>query len=169
MIIVGRSSSSASTEPTSPDRILDYEFLIDRTIMGVCFLDVTYQISYYFHATYLTYFLQMVYETDVATAGYISNTFSVVSSAFLIISGWLVRATSRFNWVSWVSVPLYMLELGLLIRFRQRGVYIGYIAMCGIFFSWLQCFILCVRHAVQAAVGINMLPRFYGCCSLGAV
>lgn len=57
---------------------LNYKFLIDRTIMGACFLDMAYQLSYYCYASYLTSFLQVVYETDVATAGYISNTFSVV-------------------------------------------------------------------------------------------
>jgi MFS family permease len=137
----------------APTPFLNYKFLIDRTIMGACFLDMTYQISYYCYATYLTSFLQVVYETDVATAGYISNTFSVVSFVFLFIAGWLIRVTGRFKWILWVCVPLYILGLGLMIHFRQPGGYIGYIVMCEIFFSVAgSIFILCVQLAVLAAV-----------------
>lgn len=137
----------------APTPFLNYKFLINRTIMGACFLDMTYQISYYCYATYLTSFLQVVYETDVATAGYISNTFSVVSFVFLFVAGWLIRVTGRFKWILWVCVPLYILGLGLMIHFRQPGGYIGYIVMCEIFFSVAgSVFILCVQLAVLAAV-----------------
>lgn len=119
----------------APTPFLNYKFLIDRTIMGACFLDMTYQISYYRYATYLTSFLQVVYGTDVATAGYISNTFSVVSFVFLFIAEWLIRVTGQFKWILWVCVPLYILGLGLMIHFRQPGGYIKYIVMCEVFFS----------------------------------
>ncbi|PCG98484.1 Major facilitator superfamily domain, general substrate transporter [Penicillium occitanis (nom. inval.)] len=137
----------------APTPFLNNKFLIDRTIMGACFLDMTYQISYYCYANYFTSFLQVVYETDVATAGYVSNTFSVVSFVFLFIAGWLVRTTGRFKWILWVCVPLYILGLGLMIHFRQPGGYIGYIVMCEIFFSVAgSVTILCVQLAALAAV-----------------
>ena len=137
----------------APVPFLDYKFLTDRTVLGACLLDMTYQISYYCYASYLTSFLQVVYELDVATAGYVANTFSVVSFVFLFLAGLLIRITGRFKWILWICVPLYIFGLGLMIQFRQPGGYIGYIVMCEIFFSVAgSIFILCVQLAVLAAV-----------------
>ncbi|KAH1544232.1 hypothetical protein KXV92_005745 [Aspergillus fumigatus] len=137
----------------APVPFLSYKFLIDRTVLGACLLDMTYQVSYYCYASYLPSFLQVVYELDVATAGYVTNTFSVVSFVFLFFAGWLIRWTGRFKWILWVCVPLYIFGLGLMIHFRQPGGYIGYIVMCEIFFSVAgSVFILCVQLAVLASV-----------------
>lgn len=137
----------------APVPFLNYKFLTDRTVLGACLLDMTYQVSYYCYASYLTSFLQVVYELDVATAGYVANTFSVVSFVFLFLAGWLIRFTGRFKWILWFCIPLYILGLGLMIHFRQPGGYIGYIVMCEIFFSVAgSIFILCVQLAVLAAV-----------------
>jgi nitrate/nitrite transporter NarK len=132
----------------APVPFLNYRFLIDRTVLGACLLNMTYQVSYFCYASYLPSFLQVVYELDVATAGYVSNTFSVVSFVFLFLAGWLIRWTGRFKWILWVCIPLYILGLGLMIHFRQPGGYIGYIVMCEVFFSVAgSVFILCVQLA----------------------
>jgi MFS family permease len=137
----------------APVPFLNYRFLIDRTVLGACLLNMTYQVSYFCYASYLPSFLQVVYELDVATAGYVSNTFSVVSFVFLFLAGWLIRWTGRFKWILWVCIPLYILGLGLMIHFRQPGGYIGYIVMCEVFFSVAgSVFILCVQLAVLASV-----------------
>ncbi|CAG8043789.1 unnamed protein product [Penicillium olsonii] len=137
----------------APVPFLKYKFLTDRTILGACLLNMTYQISYYCYASYLSSFLQVVYHLDVATAGYVGNTFSVVSFVFLFITGWLIRVTGRFKWILWICVPLYIFGLGLMIHFRTPGGYIGYIVMCEIFFSVPGgIFILCVQLAVLASV-----------------
>jgi MFS family permease len=113
---------------------------------------MTYQISYSCYSTYLTSFLQVVYNLDVATAGYVGNTFSVVSFVFLFVAGWLIRVTGRFKWILWICAPLYIFGLGLMIHFRQPGGYIGYIVMCETFFSVAgSIFILCTQLAVLAS------------------
>ncbi|KAI6907539.1 MFS general substrate transporter [Hortaea werneckii] len=110
-------------------------------------------ISYGCYASYLSSFLQVVYELDVATAGYVGNTFSVVSFVFLFVAGWLIRWTGRFKWILWICVPLYIFGLGLMIHFRTPGGHIGYIVMCEIFFSISGAiFILCTQLAVLASV-----------------
>ncbi|KAF9895316.1 hypothetical protein FE257_000220 [Aspergillus nanangensis] len=137
----------------APVPFLNYKHLTDRTVLGACLLNMTYQVSYFCYASYFPSFLQVVYELDVATAGYVSNTFSVVSFVFLFIAGWLIRWTGRFKWILWVCVPLYIFGLGLMIHFRQPGGYIGYVVMCEIFFSVAgSIFILCVQLAVLASV-----------------
>lgn len=137
----------------APVPFLNYELLTDRTVLGACLLNLTYQISYFCYAVYLPSFLQVVYNVDVATAGYVGNTFSVVAFVFLFFAGWLIRWTGRFKWILWICVPLYIFGLGLMIHFRQPNGYIGYIVMCEIFFSAAgSVFILCVQLAVLASV-----------------
>ena len=137
----------------APVPFLNYQILSERTVLGACLLNMTYQVSYYCYANYLSSFLQVVYYLDVATAGYVGNTFSVVSFVFLFVAGWLIRITGRFKWILWICLPLYILGLGLMIHFRTPGGYIGYIVMCEIFFSISGgIFILCVQLAVLASV-----------------
>ncbi|KAJ5963378.1 Major facilitator superfamily domain general substrate transporter [Penicillium vulpinum] len=137
----------------APVPFLNYRFLTDRTVLGACLLNMTYQVSYYCYGVYLPSFLQVVYNLDVATAGYVGNTFSIVAFVFLFFAGWLIRVTGRFKWILWICVPLYIFGLGLMIHFRQPGGYIGYIVMCEIFFSAAgSIFILCVQLAVLASV-----------------
>ncbi|KAJ5794607.1 Major facilitator superfamily domain general substrate transporter [Penicillium paradoxum] len=137
----------------APVPFLNYKFLADRTVLGACLLNMTYQMSYYSYGVYLPSFLQVVYNVDVATAGYIGNIFSVAAFFSLFFAGWLIRVTGRFKWILWVCVPLYIFGIGLMIHFRQPGGNVGYIVMCEIFFSIAgSVFILCVQLAVLATV-----------------
>lgn len=132
---------------------LTRQFLSDRTILGACLLNMTYQVSYYCYASYLLPFLMVVYDVDLQTAGYVTNTFSACSFIVLFVAGYLIRVTGRFKWILWICVPLYIFGLGLMIHFRQPGGHIGYIVMCEIFFSVAgSTFILCCQLAVLSAV-----------------
>ncbi|KAI1612471.1 siderochrome-iron transporter MirB [Exophiala viscosa] len=137
----------------APNPFLKHRFLTDRTVLGACLLDMTYQISYYCYASYLTSFLMVVNNLTVAQAGYVGNTFSAVAFVFLFLAGYLIRRTGTFRWLLFICVPLYIFALGLMIHFRQPNGYIGYIVMCEVFFSAAgSVFILCVQLAVLAAV-----------------
>ncbi|PKS05153.1 hypothetical protein jhhlp_008520 [Lomentospora prolificans] len=137
----------------APAPFLKNEFLTDRTVIGACLIDATYQISYYCWNSYFTSFLQVVCNLDIAEAGYVNSTFQVVSGVLLFIVGYLIRRTGRFKWLFYVTVPIYTFGLGLMIYFRQPNVHIGYIIMCEIFISiGGSVFILLVQLAVLAAV-----------------
>ena len=110
-----------------------WHLLKNRTVMGACLLDFTYQVAYYCWSYYFTSYLQVVYNTSVATAGYISSIFDVVSGVELLIVGALISYTGRFKWVLMWGVPLYMLGVGLMIYFRNPDHGLGYIIMCQIF------------------------------------
>lgn len=129
------------------------KFLTDRTVIGCCLIDMTYQVSYYCWNSYFTSFLQVVSNLTVSEAGYVNSTFQVVSGVLLFIVGYLIRRTKRFKWVFYIAVPLYIFGLGLMIHFRQPNQYIGYIIMCEIFISMGgSVFILLVQLGVLAAV-----------------
>ncbi|KEF62074.1 uncharacterized protein A1O9_00046 [Exophiala aquamarina CBS 119918] len=137
----------------APKPFLKSRFLLDRTVLGACLLNMTYQISYYCYASYLTSFLMVVYNLTLSEAGYVANTFSAVAFVFLFITGYIVRVTGKFKFILWFCVPLYIFAVGLMIHFREPNGYIGYIVMCEIFFSVAGCvFILLCQLAVLATV-----------------
>ncbi|KAE9969969.1 hypothetical protein EG328_006531 [Venturia inaequalis] len=132
---------------------LNHKFLTDRTVIGACLFNFTYQISYYCWNSYFTSFLQVVCNLSVANAGYVNSTFQVVSGVLLFIVGYFIRLTGRFKWLFFACLPIYMLGLGLMIHFRQPNQYIGYIVMCEIFISvGGSVFVLLVQIAVLACV-----------------
>ncbi|KAJ4351368.1 uncharacterized protein N0V89_006708 [Didymosphaeria variabile] len=132
---------------------LKNKFLTDRSVIGACLIDMTYQVSYYCWNSYFTSFLQVVCNLSVAEAGYVNSTFQVVSGVLLFIVGYLIRRTGRFKWLFYVTVPIYTFGLGLMIYFRQPNVKVGYIIMCEIFISiGGSVFILLVQLACLAAV-----------------
>ena len=114
---------------------IPYKLLLDRNTLGACLLDATYQIAYYCWNSYFTSYLQVVFDTTIAEAGYINSIFDVVSGVWLLLVGFLIRYTGRYKWLLLISVPMYILFAGLLIYFRTPGTKIGYIVMCEIFIS----------------------------------
>lgn len=137
----------------APVPFLKGEFLVNRTVIGACLIDLTYQASYSCFVSYFTSFLQVVYNLSIAEAGYVNSTFQVVSGVLLFAVGYAIRRTGRFRWLFFIAVPLYIFGLGLMIHFRQPDMSIGYIVMCEIFISiGGSIFILCMQLAVLAAV-----------------
>ncbi|KAK1240364.1 hypothetical protein MKX07_004392 [Trichoderma sp. CBMAI-0711] len=137
----------------APTPLLTWNLLIDRTVVGACLLDATYQISYYCWANYFTSFLQVVNDLSLAEAGYVNNTFNVVSGVLLLIVGFLIRRTGRFKWLLYIAIPLYIFAQGLMIYFRKPNQSVGYLVMCQVFISiGGSIFIIIEQLAILAAV-----------------
>lgn len=77
----------------APTPFLQARYLANRTVLGACLIDMTYQIAYYCWDSYFTSFLQVVNGVSVEQAGYISNTFQIVSGVELFIVGYFIRRT----------------------------------------------------------------------------
>ncbi|KAL1856308.1 hypothetical protein Daus18300_010793 [Diaporthe australafricana] len=137
----------------APTPLLNFTFLTDRTVVGACMLDATYQVAYYCWDNYFTSYLQVVNDVTLAEAGYINNTFNVVSGVLLLLVGYLMRRTGRFKWLLYGAVPLYILAQGLMIYFRRPNQSVGYQVMCQVFISiGGSVFIIVQQVAVLAAV-----------------
>ncbi|KAL4967073.1 siderophore iron transporter mirB [Aspergillus stella-maris] len=119
----------------APKPFIPYYLLTNRTVIGACLLDITYQVSYYCWASYFTSFLQVVYNTSLTQAGYISAIFDLMDPVWLIGCGYLIRITGRFKWLLYCAVPLYLLASGLMIYFRTPRHSVGYMCMCQIFLA----------------------------------
>ncbi|KAH8668466.1 major facilitator superfamily-domain-containing protein [Xylariales sp. PMI_506] len=137
----------------APVPLLDWKLLVNRTVIGACLLDATYQISYYCWANYFTSFLQVVNDLSLAEAGYVNNTFNVVGGALLLLVGYLIHRTGRFKWLLYIAVPLYIFSQGLMIYFRKPNQNVGYLVMCQVFISiGGSIFIIIEQLAILAAV-----------------
>ncbi|KAJ5884737.1 MFS siderophore iron transporter [Penicillium taxi] len=137
----------------APKRLFAFQFLWNRTVIGACLLDATYQLCYYCWDNYFTSFLQVVNDLSVANAGYIGNTFDVVSGVLLLLVGFLIRRTGRFKWLLWIGVPLYIFTQGLMIYFRRPDQSVGYLVMCQVFISiGGSVFIIVEQLSILAAV-----------------
>lgn len=137
----------------APKRLFAFGFLWNRTLLGACLLDATYQLCYYCWNNYFTSFLQVVNDLSVAEAGYVEHTFDVVSGALLLLVGGLIWFTGRFKFLLWIGVPLYIFAQGLMIYFRRPNQSVGFLIMCQVFISiGGSVFILCEQLAILAAV-----------------
>ncbi|CAG7559775.1 unnamed protein product [Fusarium equiseti] len=137
----------------APKPFLRFDLLTSRTVIGVCLLDFIYMIAYYCWNSYFTSFLQVVNNLPPSEAGYVSNTFEIVSGVLLFIVGYGMHKTGRFKWLLCVGIPLYIFAQGLMIHFRQPGQSIGYLVMCEVFISIAGAtFILCMQVGILAAV-----------------
>lgn len=137
----------------APKPMFNFSFLSDRTVIGACLLDATYQISYYCWNNYFTSFLQVVNDLSIDTSGYVNNTFNVVSGVLLLLIGWSIRRTGRFKWLLYIAVPLYVFAQGLMIYFRRPNQTVGYLVMCQIFISiGGSIFIILQQVAIESAV-----------------
>ncbi|EEA19497.1 hypothetical protein TMatcc_009634 [Talaromyces marneffei ATCC 18224] len=137
----------------APKPLFNFSFLSDRTVIGACLLDATYQISYYCWNNYFTSFLQVVNDLSIDTAGYVNNTFNVVSGILLFIVGYSIRRTGKFKWLLYIAVPLYVFAQGLMIYFRRPNQSVGYLIMCQIFISiGGSIFIILQQVSIEAAV-----------------
>ncbi|KIW74896.1 hypothetical protein Z517_11666 [Fonsecaea pedrosoi CBS 271.37] len=136
----------------APAPFLHVNLLANRTVVGACLLDFTYQVSYYCWNSYFTSFLQVVNDLTLAEAGYVGSTFDVVSGVLLLFVGLLIRRTGYFKWLLFVAVPLYIMAQGLMIHFRRPDSGIGYIVMCQILIAvGGAIFIIVQQIAILAA------------------
>ncbi|CEP08205.1 hypothetical protein [Parasitella parasitica] len=151
----------------APVPLFNYKLLSDRSIIGVCLLNATYQISYYCWANYFTSFLQVVNDLSLAEAGYVGNTFDVVSGVLLLGVGFLIRRFGRFKWLLYIAVPLYIFAQGLMIYFRRPNQSVGYLVMCQIFISiGGSIFIIVEQVAILAAVDHQHVAAALGLLSV---
>ena len=137
----------------APVTIIPYSLLLDRTVLGACILSATLFLSYYCWNSYFTSSLQVVNDLSVTHASYVVQTYSVGTVLCSIAVGLLIHYTGRYKPVClYFGIPLSILGLGLMIRFRQPDDGIGYIVMCQILISFAAgTIIICDEIAILAA------------------
>lgn len=137
----------------APVKFIPYSLLVDRTVLGSCILAASVFVSFYIWDAYFLSFLQVVNNLSITQASYVDSIYSIGSCFWAIIVGLLIRQTGRFKWLAlYFGVPMTMLGVGLMLKFRQPGVNIGYIIMCQIFIAFAGgTIVICEQTAAMAA------------------
>ena len=137
----------------APVTFIPYSLLRDRTVLGACILSATLFLSYACWSSYFSSFLQVVNDLSITHASYVVQTYTVGSVLCSIAVGLLIHYTGRYKPVClYFGIPMSILGVGLMIRFRQPDGYIGYIVMCQIFISFAAgTIIICDEIAILAA------------------
>ncbi|EON96390.1 putative siderophore iron transporter protein [Phaeoacremonium minimum UCRPA7] len=121
----------------APVTFIKYELLADRTVFfaGVMFVFVFFNSAVW--GSYFVSMLLVVWNQSVTETTYISNIYRVGSCFAAIPIGYAIRYTGRFKWVAlYYGLPLMMLGVGLMIKFRQPDSSIGYVIMTQIFVAF---------------------------------
>ncbi|UNI15910.1 hypothetical protein JDV02_002394 [Purpureocillium takamizusanense] len=117
----------------APVKLVPLKLLMDRTVFsaGIMFIFVFGQSSIW--GSFFTSMLYVVWDTSITEATYIHNTYRVGSCLAGIIIGLIVHRVGRYKWIAaYYSIPLTMLGVGLLIKFRQASEPLGYVVVCQI-------------------------------------
>jgi MFS family permease len=137
----------------APKKFVPWELLMDRTVIGACILAATLFIEFYIWDSYFSSFLQVVNNLSVTKASYVVNIYSIGSCFWALVVGVLIRWTGRFKWLAlYLGVPVTILGVGLMIKFRQPDENVGFIVMCQIFIAFAGgTLVICEQIAVMAA------------------
>lgn len=147
-----------------------WELFRSRTVTGACCLAAILYFSFYSWDLYYQSFVMVVYDLDLATAGYMGQIYNVGSTFWGVIFGIWVRQTRHFKYTAlFFGLPLMMLGAGLMIHFRGADQGIGYLVMCQIFIAFSGgTLVISQDMAVMAASdrdGVPMLLSLLGLTS----
>ncbi|KAM7208255.1 siderophore iron transporter [Naviculisporaceae sp. PSN 640] len=136
----------------APVSFIPFHLLSDRTVLGACVLSAIVFISYFCWASFFTSFLMVVFDLDVTKASYVFNAYNVGSPVWALVVGWIIRKTGRYKRINlWLAIPLHVLGLGLMIRFRSPDDNIGLVVMCLILVGFGSgAIIICDQIAAMA-------------------
>ncbi|KAI0431409.1 putative MFS siderophore transporter [Xylaria sp. FL1042] len=130
-----------------------FSLLCSRNVAGAFVLSVTIFVAYFAWDGYYTSYLQVVHDLSITQAGYIGQIYSVGSSVWGIVVGYLIRKTDRFKWLAVVALPVHIIGGALMIVFRRPDTPIVWVIMCQILLTiGGSTLVVCDQMAVMAVV-----------------
>jgi hypothetical protein len=81
---------------------------------------------------YFSSYLLIVQGQSVTAAGHITQTFSFTSTVTAVIVSLVIKYTAHYKYFVTLGSRIYVLGMGLLIRYRQQGVSTGVLVGCQI-------------------------------------
>lgn len=121
----------------APVTFIPYKLLMNRTVFfgGLMFTFVFANSAIW--GSFFTSMLFIVWDLGFDQVTWISNIYRIGSCFAAIILGILMRQTGRFKWTATLyGIPLMLLGVGLMIKFRQANEAIGYVIMTQIFVAF---------------------------------
>ncbi|KAK0723332.1 hypothetical protein B0T26DRAFT_641714 [Lasiosphaeria miniovina] len=121
----------------APVNFIPMHLLGDRTVLlaGIMLTFVFFNSAVW--GSYFVSMLIVVWNQTITKATYISNIYRVGSCFSALVLGYAIRRTGRFKWVAlYFSLPLMILGVGLMVKFRQPDSNIGFVIMTQIFVAF---------------------------------
>ncbi|KAG6359723.1 hypothetical protein INS49_010775 [Diaporthe citri] len=121
----------------APVTFIPWHLLKNRTVIFTYTMAASLYVGWYVWDSYFYSLLVVMFNQSTPHATYISNIYTMGSCFICLVYGVALRHYGKLKMYSlfW-GVPLTMLGVGLMIKFRQPDVNIGYIVMCQIFIAF---------------------------------
>jgi MFS family permease len=128
-----------------------FSLLCSRNVAGACILSITIFVAYFAWDGYYTSYLQVVHGLSITQAGYIGQIYSIGSSIWGIVVGYLIRRTDRFKWLAVIALPVHIIGGALMIVFRRPDSNIILVVMCQVLLTiGGSTLVICQQMAVMA-------------------
>jgi MFS family permease len=121
----------------APVTFIPWPLLKNRTVIFTYTMAGSLYIGWYIWDSYFFSLLRVMFNQSIPHATYIANIYTMGSCFISIVYGLVLRYYGKLKMYSlfW-GVPLTMLGVGLMIKFRQPDENIGYIVMCMLFIAF---------------------------------
>ncbi|KAL8658071.1 MAG: hypothetical protein Q9226_001303 [Calogaya cf. arnoldii] len=111
------SSIRLAPRPFMPPRLFK-----NRTVAAGCAIAFFYFAVFYTSVQpYFYSYLQVVQNDSITAAGHITQTFSFTSTVASIITGLAIKFSRHYKYFIIVGCAIYLLGVGLMIRYRREG------------------------------------------------
>lgn len=144
----------------APVKFMPWELIKNRTVFFTFTMVVSLYLAWYIWDNYFQSVLQVLFGQTVTQASYIGSIYTVGSTFWCLLFGILLRYEGRLRlWAVTFGVPLTILGVGLMIKFRQPDVNIGYVVMCQIFVAFGGgTLVICEQMTVMAVSAQRNIP-----------
>ncbi|KAI1124335.1 MFS general substrate transporter [Nemania abortiva] len=149
-----------------------FSLLCSRNVAGACLLSAIVFVAYFAWDGYYTSYLQVVHGLSITEAGLIGQIYSIGSSIWGLVVGYLIRRSDRFKWLAVAALPVHILGGALMIIFRRPDSNIILVIMCQVLLTvGGSTLVVCEQMAVMAvakhaelasAVAILSLATYIG-------
>lgn len=144
----------------APVTFLPWRLLKNRTVLFTYAMVGSIYTAWYLWDNYFYSMLVVVFNQSTTDATYIQNIYTVGSCFWSVIVGVIIRYNGRLKWLAlYFGAPLGLLGVGLMIKFREPDVNIGYIIMCQIFIAFGGgTLVICEQMTIMAVSSQAEIP-----------
>ncbi|KAF3915490.1 hypothetical protein ABW21_db0202079 [Orbilia brochopaga] len=97
----------------------------------------------------------VVFDLNVTKAGYVSGIYSLMSTIWCLVIGYLIHRTNRIKWICLIATPFAILGPGLMIYLRQPWQPIGLVIFCQILIAFTGGALVIGPEVASLAVGTH--------------
>ncbi|GAM35155.1 hypothetical protein TCE0_017f03261 [Talaromyces pinophilus] len=144
----------------APVTFIPWELMKNRTVFFTYTMVACLYTAWYIWDNYFYSMLIVVFDTGVTNATYISNIYTIGATFWSIVMAAIIRYNGRLKWQAlYFGVPITILGVGLMIKFRRPDVNIGYVVMCQIFIAFGGgTLVICEQMTIMAVSSQEMIP-----------